>query len=110
MLKIARLCLFAANSGMYRGEQFNLHWRCISAQTDTHNGKAMHIAKVIAYYGTSKKRLEQREFWCRGGEYIERWAEIAESKTKTALCLVLMTKHEYQKQTLCGIGTLCLGW
>ena len=37
----------------------------------------MTIAKVIVDFGTSKKRLEQREFWCRGGEYIERWAEIA---------------------------------
>ena len=76
-LLVRYFCLFAANSGMRSGEQFNLHWRCVSTHKDRHNGKEMKIAKVIVDYGTSKKRLEQREFWCRGGEYIERWAEIA---------------------------------
>ncbi len=76
-LLVRYFCLFAANSGMRSGEQFNLHWRCVSTEIDKYNGKEMKIVKVIVDYGTSKKRLEQREFWCRGGEYIERWAEIA---------------------------------
>jgi site-specific recombinase XerD len=80
-LLVRYFCLFAANSGMRSGEQFNLHWRCVSTQTDKHKNKEMTIAKVIVDYGTSKKRLEQREFWCRGGEYIERWAEIAKHES-----------------------------
>ena len=66
---------------MRSGEQHNLHWRCVSTHKDKHNGKEMTIAKVIVDFGTSKKRLEQREFWCRGGEYIERWAEIAKHES-----------------------------
>ena len=80
-LLVRYFCLFAANSGMRSGEQHNLHWRCVSTLKDKHNGKEMMIAKVIVDYGTSKKRLEQREFWCRGGEYIERWAEIAKHES-----------------------------
>ena len=70
--------MFAANSGMRSGEQFNLHWRNVSTQDRVENNKTMTVAKVIVDYGTSKKRLEQREFWCRGGEYISRWREIAQ--------------------------------
>ena len=80
-LLVRYFCLFAANSGMRSGEQHNLHWRCVSTHKDKHNGKEMTIAKVIVDFGTSKKRLEQREFWCRGGEYIERWAEIAKHES-----------------------------
>jgi len=69
--------LFAASSGMRSGEQFNLSWRNVKTDKVEHNRKHITIAKVLVDKGTSKKRLEQREFWCRGGEYIERWAEIA---------------------------------
>ena len=33
-LLVRYFCLFAANSGMRSGEQFNLHWRCVNTQTD----------------------------------------------------------------------------
>ena len=48
---------------MRSGEQFNLHWRCVSTHKDRRNGKEMKIAKVIVDYGTSKKRLEQWTTW-----------------------------------------------
>ena len=53
-------------------------WRNVSTEDRVHDEKTMTIAKVIVDYGTSKKRLEQREFWCRGGEYIDKWREIAQ--------------------------------
>ena len=37
-LLVRYFCLFAANSGMRSGEQFNLHWRCVSTQTDKQVG------------------------------------------------------------------------
>ena len=88
-LLVRYFCLFAANSGMRSGEQFNLRWSCVTTQNDNHNGKEMKIAKVIVDYGTSKKRLEQREFWCRGGEYIERWRDIANHKNNNGFVFSL---------------------
>ena len=82
-LLVRYFCMFAANSGMRSGEQHNLHWRNVSTEEiEADKGKKpMTMAKVIVDYGTSKKRLEQREFWCRGGEYIERWREIAQHES-----------------------------
>ena len=77
-LLVRYFCMFAANSGMRSGEQFNLHWRNVSTEDRVINNKPMRIAKVVVDYGTSKKRLEQREFWCRGGEHIDTWREIAQ--------------------------------
>ena len=80
-LLVRYFCMFAANSGMRSGEQLNLQWRNVSTEDRVQNKKSMTIAKVIVDYGTSKKRLEQREFWCRGGEYINRWREIAQHES-----------------------------
>lgn len=82
-LLVRYFCMFAANSGMRSGEQANLHWRNVSTEEiEAEKGRQpMTMAKVIVDYGTSKKRLEQREFWCRGGEYIERWREIAQHES-----------------------------
>ena len=57
----------------------------------------MMIAKVIVDYGTSKKRLEQREFWCRGGEYIERWADIARHENNDGFVFSLDVKARIPK-------------
>ena len=77
-LLVRNFCLFSANSGMRTGEQFNLAWKNVRIETQTVNKKQREVAIVLVDYGTSKKRLETREFWCRGGEYITRWEEIAQ--------------------------------
>ena len=84
-LLVRYFCLFAASSGMRSGEQFNLTWRNITTDRLEHNRKQLTVAKVIVDFGTSKKRLETREFWSRGGEYIERWAEIAKHNDPNGL-------------------------
>ena len=84
-LLVRYFCLFAASSGMRSGEQFNLAWRNVTTDRLEHNRKQLTVAKVIVDFGTSKKRLETREFWCRGGEYIERWAEIAKHNDPNGL-------------------------
>lgn len=80
-LLVRYFCLFAANSGMRSGEQFNLHWRNVSVEELTFKKSKVQVAKVYVDFGTSKKRQQAREFWCRGGEYIERWREIAKHDT-----------------------------
>lgn len=90
-------CLFAASSGMRTGEQFNLHWHNVTTEQIEHKRANLTIAKVIVDYGTSKKRLEQREFWCRGGEYIERWAEIAKHKNNDGLVFSVDGKKRLSK-------------
>lgn len=83
-LLVRYYCLFAANSGLRSGEQNRLRWQSVSTFLDTHKGKELRIAKVLVELGTSKRRHKQREFWCRGGEYIERWAKIAKHENKEA--------------------------
>ncbi|OEJ69526.1 tyrosine-type recombinase/integrase [Magnetovibrio blakemorei] len=75
---VRHFCLFGANSGMRTGEQFNLLWKNVRVEKQRLNDVTLDVAIVLVDYGTSKKRLETREFWCRGGEYITRWKELAQ--------------------------------
>jgi len=76
-LLVRYFCLFAANSALRTGEQRNLTWENLSTEKE---GNKL-IAKVTVALGTSKRRHNSREFWCRGGEAIETWKEIANHST-----------------------------
>lgn len=76
-LLVRYFCLFAANSALRTGEQRNLTWENVDTVKDGNKT----IAQVVVALGTSKKRTESREFWCRGGEHLETWKEIVRHNT-----------------------------
>ena len=67
--------LFAANSGLRSGEQRQLRWSDVSIHKESDNGDELMLVRVNIRKATTKVRKE-RTFWCRGGEYLQRWKAI----------------------------------
>ena len=67
------------------GFQRRLRTNNVSVEEQVYKKRKVKVAKVIVAKGTSKKRMQTREFWCRGGEYIERWKAIAKHKDEEGI-------------------------
>ena len=93
--------LVATNSGLRTGEQQQLRW--CDVQMRVHEDGAMSQAQLLAEIyvrkETSKVRKD-RKLYCRGGEYFERWKEIAKPKSGTDLIFSLDGKQRISNRAV----------
>jgi len=94
-------CLFAANSGLRSGEQRQLRWSDVSLHKENDNGDELLLVRVNIRKGTTKIRKE-RTFWCRGGDYLQRWKAIQKEygESTEGLIFSLDGKEEYERYRL----------
>ena len=94
-------CLFAANSGLRSGEQRQLRWSDVSVHKESDNGDELMLVRVNIRKATTKVRKE-RTFWCRGGEYLQRWKAIQKEYggNTEGLIFSLDGEEEYERYRL----------
>ena len=94
-------CLFAANSGLRSGEQRQLRWSDVSIHKESDNGDELMLVRVNIRKATTKVRKE-RTFWCRGGEYLQRWKAIQKEYggNTEGLIFSLDGEEEYERYRL----------
>ncbi|EMK6854744.1 hypothetical protein V9J66_002043 [Vibrio cholerae] len=93
--------MFAANSGLRSGEQRQLRWSDVSIHKENDNGDELLLVRVNIRKGTTKVRKE-RTFWCRGGDYLQRWKAIQKEygESTDGLIFSLDGEEEYERYRL----------